>query len=432
MLTWAAPAAYRELDGMHDCKPVLPEVKLLLFSQSRKSCGAFVIRVTAGFVLFFISISGLAAVQDAGDPPLDQLTIGQALMDRALNAFGPREKLIAIRSAQWKASVTQSTSQGSISFEEEGVQALPGLFCVEMVYRPEAPQKIVITSDFSYRSANGMTLAIPSVRADLYRQEMKFDPVYIAQNLSRYTFTPVGSERYKGTSVDVLKISSGGMDYFWKIDMRTGRLMSVSHHVASGDVISEFSDYRQVDGIYYPFTRHTTSPGYTTDVSLDTYKTNISVDQSLSLQPSDLSPTALKLRVLESDSISYTQDLGGDNSSNCQIAQLASNPPGSNSLDDLGFVTEPIGSNLKLTCNSWDQNSIFPRTLNAMLVASSDGNAYVIACDRTWHWSRCIPLKAGLIFPASREEDKLEVRGASVSGKEQESTYKILLEKPLQ
>jgi hypothetical protein len=391
-----------------------------------------VTRIVAGFVLSCMSISGLAVAQDAGNPPLDQLTIGQALMDKALNAFGPREKLIAIHSAQWKASVTQSTSQGSISFEEEGVQAFPGLFCVEMVYRPEAPQKVVITPDFSYRSANGMTLAIPSARADLYREEMKFDPVYIAQNLSRYTFTPVGTEQYKGTQVDVLKISSGGMEYLWKIDMRTGRLMSVTHHVASGDVISEFSDYRQIDGIYYPFTRHTTSPGYTTDVTLDTYKTNISVDQSLLLQPSDLSASALKLNVLQSESISYTQDLGGDNSSNCQIAKSASNLPGANTLEDLGFITQPIGSNLKLTCNSWDQNSIFRRTLNAMLVASSDGNAYVIACDRTWHWSKCVPLQVGIIFPASREEDKFEVRGANENGKEQEAIYKILMEKPLQ
>lgn len=390
------------------------------------------IRVTGGFVLFFISISGLAAAQDAGNPPLDQLTIGQALMDKALDAFGPREKLMAVRSEQWMATVTQSTSQGSISFEEAGVQAFPGLFSIEMAHQPDVPQRIVVTPQFAYRVAKGMTVAVPSARADLYRQEMKFDPVYIAQNLSHYTFTPVGSEQYDGRRVDALKISTGGMDYIWKIDARTGRLLAVTHHVPAGDVVSEFSDYRQVDGIYYPFTRHTTSPGYTTDVTINSYKTNVPVDQSLLLQPSDLSPSALHVRVLETYSISYTQDLGGDNSSNCQISESASNSPGANSLDDIGFVTEPIGSNLKLNCNSWDQNWIFPRTLNAMLIASSNGNAYVIACDRAWHWSKCVPLKAGLTFPGSLEENRLKVRGTNENGKEEEATFKILMQKPLQ
>ncbi len=390
------------------------------------------IKVTAGFVLFFTSISGLAAAQDAANPPLDQLTIGQALMDKALDAFGPREKLMAIRSEQWMATVTQSTSQGSISFEEEGIQAFPGLFSVEMAHQPDVPQRVVVAPEFGYRMAMGMTVAIPSARADLYRQEMKFDPVYIAQNLSHYTFTPVGSEQYNGRRVDALKISADGMDYIWKIDAKTGRLLSVMHHAPSGDVVSDFSDYRQVDGIYYPFTRHTTSPGYTTDVTINSYKANVPIDQSLLLQPSDLTPSALNVRVLQSYSISYTQDLDGGNSSNCQITKSASNSPGANSLDDIGFVTESIGSNLKLTCNSWDQNSIFPRTLNAMLVASSDGNAYVIACDRAWKWSKCVPLKAGLTFPANLEENRLKVRGTNEGGKEEEATFKILMEKPLQ
>lgn len=44
----------------------------------------------------------------------------------------------------------------------------------------------------------------------------------------------------------------------------------------------------------------------------------------------------------------------------------------------------------------------WPHVLNVMLVEASDGNAYIIACDRAWAWSKCVPLRAGDTFNARR------------------------------
>lgn len=377
----------------------------------------------------------LLAAQPKSAPPPPPLPAkpltGEEMIAKALNAIGPQDKLIAIHSIRWTGSATQSTPEGETSFEEEGLRVFPGLAYVAL-QRPSLSQKVVVTPEFGYRSSGDMTIAIPSPRADFYRQEMRFDPVDIAQHLSDYVFTPLGSEQLNGVNVDVLKISEGGMEYVWRIDARTGRLLSAKYQLPSGEVKVEYSDYRAVDGLYFPFKKRTVTSDRTTDLMVDGYTVNPTPDGSLFLRPSSLSPTALRLKVLQSESISYTQELGGGNSANCQLSESANSSVIGDSLDDIGFSNGQPGANIQMICNSWDKNSIMPRILNAILVVSSDGNAYVIACDKAWRWSKCAPLQAGLIFHGSRSENKIDVRGVNAEGKEQEARYTILLTKPLQ
>ena len=355
---------------------------------------------------------------------------GEDLIEKALNAFGPHDKLISIHSIRWTASGSQSAPEATNAFEEECIRVYPGLTYIAL-QRPSVLQKVIVTPEFGYRSSAGMTISLPAARADIYRQEMKFDPVRISQHLSDYVFTPLEVEETDGGEVDVLKISAFGMDYVWRIDAKTGRLLSARHQVPSGEVKVEYSDYRLVNGVSLPFKKRTITSQRTTDLIIDSYTINPAIDASLFLRPTDLSATALSLRVLQSESISYTQDLGGTNSANCQLSESANTAAPSDSLDDLSFANGEPGSNIRLICNSWDENSIMPRILNAMLVVSSDGNAYVIACDKAWKWSKCVPLQAGLVFHGSHAEDKIEVQGINSEGKEQEAKYTILLTKAL-
>jgi hypothetical protein len=64
--------------------------------------------------------------------------------------------------------------------------------------------------------------------------------------------------------------------------------------------------------------------------------------------------------------------------------------------------------------------------LNAILVEASDGNAYVIACDRAWRWSKCSPLRAGDTFRAPHTDKGIVVQPFKTKDQEQEATYSIL------
>jgi hypothetical protein len=65
-----------------------------------------------------------------------------------------------------------------------------------------------------------------------------------------------------------------------------------------------------------------------------------------------------------------------------------------------------------------------------MLVVASNGNAYIIACDAAWRWSKCHGLIAGDTFAARMTSKGLVIQGF-VNGKAKEATYSILQAKVL-
>jgi hypothetical protein len=438
------------ISGLADKRAPLTNADIVAMKKSGMGEHTIVLAIGAGPNNFNTSPASLVQLKKAGvsDAIIDAILMsaqskhlaesqpltGEALIAKALDAFGPHEKLIAVHSSLWTASVTQSTADGKTIFEEQRVQVYPGLTHIALSRPPGEREKIVVTPDFSYRTAGGMTIATPSGHADIYRQEMKFDPIQISQHLSDYTFTRLEGDEKDGAAVDVLKISADGMDCIWRIDAQTGLLLSAKHQLASGEVMTEFSDYRLVDGINQPFNRHIITSQSTTDVAVSSYEPNSTIDETIFTRPRSLSPPSLSLKVLQAETVSYTSDLGADPNtiSDCQISQSAKMSAGSGSLDDIAFTKGQAGSNVRMTCNPWDKNWIFPRKLNSNLVLSSDGNAYVIACDKAWWGSKCVPLEVGLVFNANRMENKIQVEGGDAKGKKDQATYTILLSQSVQ
>jgi hypothetical protein len=78
-----------------------------------------------------------------------------------------------------------------------------------------------------------------------------------------------------------------------------------------------------------------------------------------------------------------------------------------------------------MNCTSTDHTVRWNHELNAMFVEASDGNAYIIACDRAWRWSKCTPLRAGDTFLAKRTNNGFLVQSFNGKSKEQEATYRV-------
>jgi hypothetical protein len=358
-----------------------------------------------------------------------------ALMLKAANAFGPLDQATKIQAIRWVGSVTQTAGGGTTSFEEERLEVYPDRVYLSMRSPAGATRKLVVTPDFGYQSADRMASAVRAATAEAYRQQVRFDPPYVAQHLGDYLLIEQGGKEKDGAAAaEVVKISSKGVEHVWTIDAQTGRVASVRFKTPQGDVEKEYSDYRDVGSLTLPFKWRTTEGGRTTETTVSKYEVNPVVDEGLFQPQSNMS--ALSLRVLQSESVHYAQQMDNDISGavNCQISESAPAKisVAASLLDDPVFAEDAGGSNLKMTCNSWDTTKFFSRVLNAMLVASSDGNAYVIACDKGWKWSKCVPLAAGQVFNASRTEKGIEVLGVNAKGKDQAATYSILMTKPLQ
>ena len=95
------------------------------------------------------------------------------------------------------------------------------------------------------------------------------------------------------------------------------------------------------------------------------------------------------------------------------------------------FGNATTTSGLQMHCNSYDTTVRWPHVLNAMLVEASDGNAYIIACDRAWRWSKCVPLRAGDTFNARHTSKGMAVQAFNTIGQESEPTYTVLQSKAM-
>ncbi len=134
----------------------------------------------------------------------------------------------------------------------------------------------------------------------------------------------------------------------------------------------------------------------------------------------------LTLRVLQAQSVPYVQESGGGISTTCNINGTANTSAYATAYGNSAYGNATTNSNQHMTCNSYDTTMRWPHVLNVMFVAASDGNSYIIACDRAWRWSKCSPLRAGEVFSARFTSKGIEVQAVNSKGKEESPTYRIL------
>jgi hypothetical protein len=134
----------------------------------------------------------------------------------------------------------------------------------------------------------------------------------------------------------------------------------------------------------------------------------------------------LTLRVLQEQSVPYTQEAGGGISASCNIVGTANTSAYATAYGNSAYGNATTNSNQHMTCNSYDTTIRWPHVLNVMFAQGSDGNSYIIACDRAWRWSKCNPLRAGEVFSARFTGGGIDVQAVSSKGKEESITYKVL------
>ena len=350
------------------------------------------------------------------------------LLDRALNMIGPEEKLTAIQSTRYVALRTQAGPTGTVVSEVERVVFYPDRLYVS-VNANGHQNKLVITPTFNYRASGKMTTALPSADLDYWRSSIQLDSAYIAQHKSSFVLSYGGSEKVGAEEYDRLRIGNGaGKDIVWVLD-QSGRLRRTIFSTSSGDVVTELSDYRLVDGVNVPFKRHVNDRGNSSDVVVSQYEINPSISPALFSPPAEQPSAGLRIRVLQEQSVPYVQQSGGGISTSCNIAGSANTSMTATTTGNVTFGNATTTSGLQMHCNSYDTTIRWPHVLNAMLVEASDGNAYIIACDRAWRWSKCVPLRAGETFNARHTSKGMAVQAFNTKGQESEPTYTVLQSK---
>jgi hypothetical protein len=129
--------------------------------------------------------------------------------------------------------------------------------------------------------------------------------------------------------------------------------------------------------------------------------------------------------------VPYVVQTGGNISTNCQISGSTNTSFSATTVGNSTFGNATTTPNLSMNCSSSENSIRWTHVLNAMLVEASDGNAYIIACDRAWRWSKCTALRPGDVFDAQRTDKGFVVQFLNSKSEEKEATYSVLQAKTL-
>jgi hypothetical protein len=363
----------------------------------------------------------------------DGIRDGSQLLAKALGAIGTPEQLVSVHSTRVKFALTQTTASGTVSYQVERTTVYPDKLSVTSQASTGLLKKIVITPEFNYQASGNMEGTLAAPRLEELRSGIEQESAYMAQHLRDYTCASEGTEQVGDVATAKLRIKrQGGGDLLWNIDPNTGRLLRArSTGGASGETIVDYSDWRLVDGMYHAFKRHVVENGRISDVTIMGFEVNPQIDASVFAAPKQTVAGAFTFKVRQSESVPYVVETGGGVSTNCQISGSTSTTMSAYTAGNTTFGTATSTPDLHMNCNSSQTSVKWQHVLNAMFVEASDGNAYIIACDRAWRWSKCSGLKPGDTFNARRTDKGFVVQFFNTKQQEKEATYAVLQAKSL-
>lgn len=356
------------------------------------------------------------------------------LLQKAINAFGSRETIASIRAIRSKITEVRTTQEESVIHQLDRIRVFPDSLYLSGNNLGAKPYVQVITNNISYKRIGESASLVTGDDLTSIREVMKFDLIYIALHYDQFSVSYVEDEQLGNTAVKAIRLTLVGTqrNEIWKIDPQTGRILSTVDHSRSGDRVTEYSDFGTVAGLVYPFKRHITAQGVISDVTIKDFEVNPEIDAALFSRPDDLPAGLLTIRVLQSQSVPYTQQVGNSANANCSISGAASTFSTASTSGNATWGNGTTSSNMQMNCNSYDTSIRWPHMLNMMLIEASDGNAYIIECDRAWRWSKCGPLNAGQTFNARFTSKGIEVEAFTEKGQSIKPVYGIVQSRAMQ
>jgi outer membrane lipoprotein-sorting protein len=353
-------------------------------------------------------------------------------LDKVLAFVEAPDKIAGIASSKFTATGVSNRTSGSSTYHVERITVWSGKVHVSFQPARGVGATTVITPEFNYETTGKMTMAVPALTLEDIETSLRLDLIYVAQNREKYSCTLGGNEQIGTVNATRLRIKGDAVAGLFDVDPSTGRLLRTAYTVGgSQQVTMEFSDWKPIQGINIAFKRHVTNGSGTIDLTVTDYQFNSTIDAALFQPPVGQPVPAVTLKVLQPESVPYTVQTNGGISTACNISGSTDTTMMASTYGNTTYGTATSTPNLQMNCRSSDTTIRWTHVLNAMFVEASDGNAYIIACDRAWAWSKCTPLRAGDTFLAKRGDKGFVVQSLNSKSKEQEATYSILQSKSL-
>ena len=183
------------------------------------------------------------------------LAQGRELMNKAISFLGGAAKLNAVRDITEVEEAKMQSPQGEMALSVKSQAILPGIFREDQQRGPVTITLYVDPKTGWVHTPKG-TMDLPAAAQENVRGQSSRQLAVLFPQLVKHQSDAVGTNDGK---VQV-KIDGGDL-LTLKIDGTTGSLQSLGYVDEGGPVVENFSDWRKVDGVSFPFKSETLKDG---------------------------------------------------------------------------------------------------------------------------------------------------------------------------
>jgi len=233
------------------------------------------------------------------EPPAETAEVteeGQAraaeLLAGAVDAMGGAEVVDGVTALRTREVATQTTPQGELEVKVASIQVFPDRVRQELTL-PMGSITMVLSGDKAFMSGPMGTMDLPDSQSAALRRTALRDPLALlkARGTEDFVATALPPGELDGTPLERLQIEVAGNVTVVGLDPESGRIRQVSYRDqgpggAPGELTRTFSDYREIDGLTYPFAVVGTFEGEPVSSSkVEELEVNPEVDESAFEKP---------------------------------------------------------------------------------------------------------------------------------------------------
>ncbi|HVP44113.1 MAG TPA: pitrilysin family protein [Terriglobales bacterium] len=191
---------------------------------------------------------------------------GRALAAKVVESLGGAAAVNAVKSYKQTATMTVPSPQGGTQIDYESLVAFPGQSRTTM-QTPMGEITLVLGPGGAFLESGGNFEDMPPPQRENVVNSLKRDFINVAQHLDdpKYVFVVGGNEKIGEVEATVLDLDADGARARWYVDPKSGRVLRAifERNVQTGPVrsITDYSDWRTVNGVTLPFKRKITEGG---------------------------------------------------------------------------------------------------------------------------------------------------------------------------
>lgn len=204
----------------------------------------------------------------------------KALVARVVAGIGGEARLAQIRSVRKVASISEKTAKGPLNTELDGLALFPNsVYARVKVPNGEFTAVTTPQSAFMYKSGSEIKNAAIKLNENEKRTLTKYfyeEPLLVLKNRidPKCLFARGNRTSINNRDTEVLYVRTGDVDVAWYVDSETGRVI----RSRAGAKITDFSDFRDVDGLILPFKSTSSMEGNVGTTIYKGYELNPAID----------------------------------------------------------------------------------------------------------------------------------------------------------